>query len=95
MNEVIEHTDKNTRIVLDAYLSEINTLQNELKRENLSLEDKLILNNEIKELLEKMNLVAKESNKQIHELFNKVLSVFVGVLMVGGAMLGVNFKRTK
>ncbi len=95
MNEVIEHTDRNTHIVLDAYLSEINTLQNELKRENLSLEDKLILNNEIKELLEKMDLVAKESNKQVHELFNKVLSVVVGTLMVGGAMLGVNFKRTK
>ena len=81
--------------MLDAYLSEINTLQNELKHEDLSLEDKLMLNNEIKELLEKMNLVAKESNKQIHELFNKVLSVVVGTLMVGGAMLGVNFKRTK
>ena len=95
MNEVIDHTDKNTHMVLDAYLSEINTLQNELKHEDLSLEDKLMLNNEIKELLEKMNLVAKESNKQIHELFNKVLSVVVGTLMVGGAMLGVNFKRTK
>ena len=95
MDEVIEHTDKNTHKVLDAYLSEINTLQDELKREDLSLEDKLILNDEIKELLEKMDLVAKESNERIHELFNKVLSVVVGTVMVGGAMLGVNFKRTK
>ncbi len=75
--------------------SEINTLQDELKREDLSLEDKLILNDEIKELLEKMDLVAKESNERIHELFNKVLSVVVGTVMVGGVMLGVNFKRTK
>lgn len=95
MDEVIEHTDKNTHKVLDAYLSEINTLQDELKREDLSLEDKLILNDEIKELLEKMDLVAKESNERIHELFNKVLSVVVGTVMVGGTMLGVNFKRTK
>lgn len=95
MDEVIEHTDKNTHKVLDAYLSEINTLQDELKREDLSLEDKLILNDEIKELLEKMDLVAKESNERIHELFNKVLSVVVGTVMVGGAMLGFNFKRTK
>ena len=92
MDEVIEHTDKNTHKVLDAYLSEINTLQDELKREDLSLEDKLILNDEIKELLEKMDLVA---NERIHELFNKVLSVVVGTVMVGGAMLGFNFKRTK
>ena len=57
MDEVIEHTDKNTHKVLDAYLSEINTLQDELKREDLSLEDKLILNDEIKELLIKYQLI--------------------------------------
>lgn len=93
MNDVLDHADKSTKQIIEVCSSQIEVLQSELKKEDLSVEDKLTINDNIVMLIEKMSELKNHDDEQARKLFDKVMSFGTGVLILAAAIIGVDINK--
>ena len=86
MNDVLDHADKSTKQIIEV-------LQSELKKEDLSVEDKLAINDSIVMLIEKMSELKNHDDEQARKLFDKVMSFGAGALILAAAIIGVDINK--
>ena len=93
MNDVLDHADKSTKQIIEVCSSQIEVLQSELKKEDLSVEDKLAINDSIVMLIEKMRELKNHDDEQARKLFDKVMSFGAGALILAAAIIGVDINK--
>ena len=87
-----EHTHKE---IIECYKSVLLTLQEELKNEQLTPEDKDKINNQMLEVINGMSAKDSERKKLINTIVENGGKVVTGVIIVGAAILGASYYNNK
>ncbi len=93
MNDVLDHADKSTKQIIEVCSSQIDVLQCELKKEDLSISDKLAINDKIIVLIEKMSELKNHDDEQARKLFDKVMGFGAGAMLLAAAIIGVDINK--
>lgn len=93
MDDVLGHASETSKEIIQACKSQMEILQVELQKDNLTVEEKLSINKEIMNILDKMESIKDKDHDLAIKLFNKLLGLGVGVLALGAAVIGVNINN--
>ena len=90
MNEITKGTDK----CLEAYRLVLESLRKQLD-EPISEENKKKINEQMIDIVNQMSSKDSEKNELIKTIINNGQKLLVGIVLVGGAVLGINYYNNK